>query len=246
MEIRQDGAWSGALQMQIDRERMEAVEHGLAEPLIRFYEWEVPTLSIGFHQSTDSLDEARMNALGIPWVRRPTGGAAVLHSEELTYAVVVRSPQRGLGHWVQEWVSKAICAGLCELGVNATVDERGELLGALPNRVSCFVRTSKWEVTAGGKKIVGSAQRVFEQTVLQHGSILLGDDHLRIAQCLRLSDEPTRSSMQDKLALKATSVSAELGALPELVRVRAVMEHSFRDIFVPQWLAWQAASPAVA
>jgi lipoate-protein ligase A len=206
---------------------------------LRFYEWERPTMSLGFHQALDSLDLARMQAEGVPWVRRPTGGAAVLHSEELTYAVVVRAEIPGLGQQVQEWVSRAICAGLRELGVTSEVDERGELLGALPSRVSCFVRTSKWEVTAHGKKIVGSAQRVVENTVLQHGSILLGDDHLRIARFLRLSDDTARETLQAKLAQKATSVFAETGVAPEIGHVRALMETSFRTLFVPQVRDWQ-------
>lgn len=245
IEIRQDPAYSGEEQMRIDRESMEACQRGEIQSLIRFYQWERPTLSVGYHQSTDSIDLEELESNRVPWVRRPTGGAAVLHSDELTYAVVVYSEQRGLGPWVQEWVSRSICAGLCELGVNAQVDERGELLDTLPNRVSCFVRTSKWEVTAGGKKIVGSAQRVFEHTVLQHGSILLGDDHLRIPQFLRLSDDAARQSLKEKLAKKATSVTAETGQHPDIVHVRAIMEKSFSTHFVAQWALRIMTEPVV-
>ncbi|MBI5059083.1 lipoate--protein ligase family protein [candidate division KSB1 bacterium] len=238
LEIRQDPAESGLRLMEIDRELMEQCSRGAIGPLVRFYEWDCPTLSLGYHQSSDSIDEERRARWQVPCVRRPTGGAAVLHSEELTYAIVVRGDSPGFGGLVQQYVSQAIADGLRALGVDAQVDERGEPMAALPNRTSCFVRTSRWEVTARGRKIVGSAQRKWEGAILQHGSILLGDDHLRIVDLLRVSDERMRAALRERLAAKSTSAEAELGRPINRDDVRLALTESFRVTFrsfcVPQ------------
>lgn len=232
LELRQDPAESGARLMEIDRELMERCARGDIGPLVRFYEWDVPTLSLGYHQSLETIDETRLEQLRVPSVRRPTGGAAVLHSDELTYAIVIRGDAPGFGGLVQQFVSHSIAAGLRALGVDARVDERGEPLAALPNRASCFVRTSRWEVTARGRKIVGSAQRKWEHgAVLQHGSILLGDDHLRIVELLKVSDERMRAALRDRLAAKSTSAAAELGRPVDRARVREAMAAAFADAF---------------
>lgn len=230
--VEQEPAKPGTVLMAEDRELLERAEQGEIGPTLRFYEWEVPTLSIGFHQGEDGLELARLSEARVPWVRRPTGGAAVLHSEELTYAVVLpRGAESGGSAVVQEAVARAISAGLRSIGVAAETDARGEPLSALSNRISCFVRTSRWEVTAGGRKIVGSAQRKLSRAILQHGSILTGDDHLRIVELLRLTDDQARASLRDRLAAKSTSVSAELGRRVTPSELREPMERAFRECF---------------
>jgi lipoate-protein ligase A len=228
----QDVVKSGRVLMEEDLAFLEQAERGEIGPLVRFYEWNVPTVSLGFHQNAEQLDTERLNAAGVPWVRRPTGGAAVLHSEELTYAIVMPNcdgPKDAAR--VQELVSRAIAGGLRMIGVEAEVDERGEPLTALPNRASCFVRTSRWEVTVRGKKIVGSAQRKLSHAILQHGSILTGDDHLRITEFLQMKDENSRQSLRAKLESKATSIRAELGHAVEIPMLRNAMARSFETVF---------------
>jgi lipoate-protein ligase A len=218
--------------MEEDQALLELAERGKFEPLVRFYQWEVPTISLGYHQSAEQLDMSRLSAASMPWVRRPTGGAAVLHSDELTYAIVLPNcdgPKDASR--VQELVSRAIAGGLRALGVAAEVDERGEPLSALPNRTSCFVRTSRWEVTVGGKKIVGSAQRKLSSAILQHGSILTGDDHLRITDFLQLKDDHSRELLRAKLESKATSISHELGYAVHPNDLREAMAASFVTVF---------------
>ncbi len=230
--VQQQPKTSGAVLMLEDQDLLERCERADCGPVLRFYEWNVPTMSLGFHQGEESLDFARLSAAGVPWVRRPTGGAAVLHSEELTYAVILPlGAQPGAAALVQEYVARAIARGLQAVGVAAEVDERGEPMAALPNRVSCFVRTSRWEVTAHGKKLVGSAQRKLTRAILQHGSILTGDDHLRIVDFLRTTDEHSRELLRTKLAAKATSASAELGRAVRPDDLRAAMERSFIEVF---------------
>lgn len=218
--------------MEEDQSLLERAERGELEPIVRFYQWEEPTVSLGFHQSADQLDAVRLKAARVPWVRRPTGGAAVLHSDELTYAIVLpdcNGPRDAAR--VQELVSRAIADGLRALGVAAEVDGRGEPLTALPSRMSCFVRTSRWEVTVSGRKIVGSAQRKLSRAVLQHGSILTGSDHLRITEFLLLKDEHSRALLRTKLESKATCIADELGHAVAISDVREAMAQSFLTVF---------------
>jgi lipoate-protein ligase A len=220
--------------MAEDKALLEKAERDELEATLRFYEWSEPTVSLGFHQPEQVLDGERLRTARVPWVRRPTGGAAVLHSEELTYAIVIPGvADAAAAVRVQELVSRAIALGLREVGVDAEAASRGEPLTALPNRSSCFVRTSRWEVTARGRKIVGSAQRLLTRALLQHGSILTGDDHLRIADFLRTSSESERETLRRRLAEKATSVSGELGHAIPMETLRAALAASFRQVFAP-------------
>jgi lipoyl(octanoyl) transferase len=232
LRVVQDPAKCGQVLMDEDLALLEQAERGELGPLVRFYQWHVPTISLGFHQSAEQLDLFRLQAAHVPWVRRPTGGAAVLHSEELTYAIVLpdcTGPKDAAQ--VQELVSRAIAGGLRALGIAADVDERGEPLSALPNRTSCFVRTSRWEVTVKGRKIVGSAQRKLSRAILQHGSILTGNDHLRITEFLRMTDEASRESLRLKLEKKATCIAAEVGHVVDMAALREAMAQSFLSVF---------------
>jgi lipoyl(octanoyl) transferase len=229
--ITQDGTKPGAILMQEDYELLVRVENGDDRTFLRFYEWEEPTLSLGFHQNENTIDADALRGARVPWVRRPTGGAAVLHSEELTYAVVQPIASAADAHHVQEKISFALAEGLRTIGVPANVDARGDVLSALPNRTSCFVRTSRWEVTANGRKIVGSAQRKLTRAILQHGSILTGDDHLRIADFLVLPDETARVALRDKLRTKSTSIRGELRRPISMQDLRQAMERSFHATF---------------
>lgn len=232
LQIQQDPPKTGFVLMAEDRDFLERANRAECNPVLRFYQWRVPTLSLGYHQSAAVLDERQIAADRMPWVRRPTGGAAVLHSDELTYAIILPLYDKRMATLnVQELVSRAIAAGLRAVGVDADVDERGEPLSALPNRTSCFVRTSRWEVTVRGKKLVGSAQRRLANAVLQHGSILTGDDHLRIADYLALDDEQTRKRLRASLRQKATSIRAELGREVDLPLLRAALADSFLRVF---------------
>ena len=241
--LQQEPKTPGSILMAQDHDLLERAERGECGPVLRFYEWEQPTISLGFHQNDESLDREQLAAAGVPWVRRPTGGAAVLHSEELTYAVILPiGVQAGESTLVQEFVARAIARGLRDVGVAADVDERGEPLSALPNRVSCFVRTSRWEVTARGRKLVGSAQRKLTRAILQHGSILTGDDHLRIVQFLRVKDDASRSLLRARLESKSTSVSQELGRTIEPSDLREAMARNFTEVFA----AFHLPAPANA
>lgn len=149
---------------------------------LRFYLWARPTLSLGRSQTAgDVVDAEFCGAHGIDVVRRPTGGRAVLHHMELTYAITGCFGRDGFSSGVQE-TYRAICEGLC-LGLNALGVPALIWGGASDQRLPtpktplpCFATPVPGEVTAGGRKLVGSAMRADGAGFLQHGSVLLDID----------------------------------------------------------------------
>lgn len=232
LTIIQDPPLPGSVQMDRDLEMLHYAKEGRIGPTVRFYQWKEPTVSLGYHQKPQVLDFERLAESDVPWVRRPTGGAAVLHSEELTYAIVLPGPI-GKDCWndIQRMVGEAITRSLRSMGVPAQLDEKGEPLSALPNRTSCFTRTSRWEVTCHGRKIVGSAQRRLDGSVLQHGSILMGNDHLRIVDFLLMESEDMRETLRQKLQKRATSAGMELGRPVDVGTFREVAALCFLEVF---------------
>ncbi len=149
--VRQDGPLPGQFLMDRDRDELEAAAVKSWGPCLTIYEWEVPTLSLGFHQETAKLDVERLATANVPYVRRPTGGAAVLHSDELTYAIVVPdAPDLRAGSWLQEYVGRAITEALRTIGVELRLMNAAKRFRhfLIEPRVLCGRRAGKWQCTA--------------------------------------------------------------------------------------------------
>jgi lipoate-protein ligase A len=163
---------------------------GAAQPILRLYGWRPPAISLGFHQSPDDLDLEKCKNDGLDVVMRPTGGRAILHAEELTYAVILPESSRFFQPdimSVYRLLSRCLVAGLEKVDV----DVRFERAPAIPGKFArgelstmCYASSVQYEIGFAGKKLVGSAQRRFERSVLQHGSILIGRRHLDITRYL--------------------------------------------------------------
>jgi len=160
--------------MALDQALFSAVQAGAA-PVLRLYRWQPACLSLGRHQRAIGVyDPELARSQGVDIVRRPTGGLAVLHDAELTYAVIAPAPPLGGPRTAYLHINEALVAALRALGAPAAVSGSGESHSPSPNAVHpCFQRPAPGEVVAGGRKLVGSAQRVEQRTILQHGSILL-------------------------------------------------------------------------
>jgi lipoate-protein ligase A len=149
--------------------------------LLRLYRWERPTLSLGRNEpAVGRYDPAAARARGVDVVRRPTGGRAVLHWRELTYAVV--APVRALGgpRAAYRSIHRKLAEALAPLGVPAEIapdPARAAPVHAGP----CFQAPAGGEIVARGRKLVGSAQLRVGDVLLQHGSILLEDDQGMVA-----------------------------------------------------------------
>ena len=189
-----DDALDGRSNMAIDSALLEEVEQ-CEEPrtIVRFYRWSRPTMSLGRNQKKDSsVDVAFCEAEGMDIVHRPTGGRAVLHDDELTYAVA-SNDRRYFGDTIYanyKSVSEALCRGFQALGVDAVLapDTRRDPHPADAPDLPCFMSPARYELTAGGRKIVGSAQRRLRRSFLQHGSMPIRGDREKLARATFMAD----------------------------------------------------------
>jgi len=166
----------GKINMEKDIKLMSEVSEGDSLPTLRLYRWSPPAVSIGFFQDEDKIiNRQACLDLGLDLVRRPTGGRAVIHSDELTYSIVVPETDpftdRGGVIDVYRAISRGVVKAFNLLNISASITsasiERPNL-----DPGSCFDTPSAYEVQVKGRKIVGSAQLRRDGVILQHGSIL--------------------------------------------------------------------------
>jgi len=166
---------SGQIQMAIDRWLLEQHRLGKHPPTLRFYTWELPTISLGYHQRRwpASWGQLTWREMPIPLVRRPSGGRAVLHQGDLTY-MVVTSGLIGKRLDVYQTICEFLIEGWRSLGINLHYGQAGRSYIHNPN---CFgTATGADLITAEGYKLIGSAQLRRGKAILQHGSIRLEPD----------------------------------------------------------------------
>jgi len=200
------GNGAAAFNMALDEALLLSHEAGAALPTLRVYGWCQPTLSLGYAQpARQDVDLAACQAQGIAVVRRPTGGRAVLHDQEVTYSVVMPllladGPSPMTEHYRR--IGMALAAALRSLGVPVRL-ARPQVRAAparVPGSPACFAALSRYELSVAGKKIVGSAQKRAQRALLQHGSIPLWIDRQRLFQCLRVSPERRQMLVQEAYA----------------------------------------------
>lgn len=207
--------------MAVDEAIAVHAGRGEVPPTLRFYQWQPPCVSLGRHQPLADVDLARCAALGYDVVRRPTGGRAILHTDELTYSVAGPQDNPILAGAVLDSylrLSQGLLAGLARLGLRATkappMPSRNLDAGPV-----CFEVPSAYEiiVAAPGRdslppqKLIGSAQSRRQGWVLQHGSLPLVGDITRLVEVIAFADEEERAAQRMALAQRATTVEAALG-----------------------------------
>lgn len=216
-----DGEQDGAANMAADEAILEAVIGGDSPPTLRFYGWSPPCLSLGRNQPLAEADLAACRTAGVDVVRRPSGGQAVLHARELTYAaVLLQSDPRSEGGVLEGYrrLSEGLLAGLRHLGIDAVQACGARPAGGPPSPI-CFDRPTDYEICFGGRKLVGSAQWRRRGGVLQHGSLPLAGDLTRIVDLVVLGDrdparerERLRARERQRLRARVVSLEEALGA----------------------------------
>lgn len=215
--------------MAVDEAILESAGRGEVEPTLRLYSWEPACLSIGYAQPFADIDINQLNLNGWQVVRRPTGGRAILHIDELTYSVSgPYSEPRLTGSVLESYqrLSAALLTALQTLGISAQAltKEKSSTAGINPNPV-CFEVPSDYEITFQGRKLIGSAQARRKEGVLQHGSLPLFGDLRRITQVLHYPDEHARNTAAIRLLDRAITVEGVLGHLvPWDIAAHAVSE----------------------
>lgn len=203
----------GATQMATDEALLRAVAAGTAPPTLRLYAWYPPCLSLGHAQPEGDVDWARVQAQGWQVVRRPTGGRAILHTDELTYAIIApQSDPRLAGGIVESYrqLSAGLLLALQALGLDVHADKKTEAASAPVNPV-CFEVPSNYEITFAGRKLVGSAQKRAQGVVLQHGSLPLHGDVGRIVDALVFPSEAEREAARTRVRARAITLSEAAG-----------------------------------
>lgn len=224
----QSGACSPAMNMAIDEAILIAHSEGRVPPTVRFYAWEPATLSIGYFQRAEvEVDLAVLEERGIGFVRRPTGGRAVLHDQELTYSMIVSEDYPGLPQNVTDAyrvLSEGLVIGFRLLGLNAEMVNLGsdedKAKYAAASSAACFDSPSWYELVVEGRKAAGSAQMRQKGVVLQHGSILLDMDVDLLFDLLRFKSDRMRERLKNSFADKAVAINElrDHAALPKVTR----------------------------
>ena len=187
------GSNDGKFNMNLDVELTSYVKS--TEGILRFYRWNPYCISLGANQSTESINLDKTSADNINVVKRPTGCRAILHSEELTYSVIYATNVSDSAKIIYQEVNLALSEGLKIYDHRLSQVELESLQPNFPDfyrenkSAICFAVSAKSELKFAGRKLVGSAQRKFGNILLQHGSILCGDYHLKIVDYLKFNDE---------------------------------------------------------
>lgn len=209
---------SGTRNMAVDDAILELGRKGLAPPTLRLYDWVPGTLTLGLGQPLADVDSTRLTAQGWGMVRRPTGGRAILHIDELTYSVIGPNDEPRLAGGVLESyrrLSGALMRSLKVLGLRVEQQPQHQLPGnAAEVGPVCFEVPSDYEITLGGKKLIGSAQARRKGGVLQHGSLPLYGDIARITDALVYASEAERTESAVRVRQRAATAEDGLGRTP--------------------------------
>jgi lipoate-protein ligase A len=206
------GAWN----MAVDEAILEAATHREVLPTLRLYAWNPPCLSLGYAQPISDVDESRLEEFGWDLVRRPTGGRAILHTDELTYSVCGPEDEPVLsGDILSSYkrLSSAILAAIEQIGISVQALPQEKNANSKSPEPVCFEVPSNYEITADGKKLVGSAQARRQGGVLQHGTLPLYGDLTRIVQVLSFPSQTSREQAAERLLSRAATLHTALGEI---------------------------------
>lgn len=181
------------------------------EVYVRTYSWSPPAISLGRLQRADAqLDLCRLKADGIDWIRRPTGGRAVLHASDITYSCIFPKSITVLGSSVDETyrlITACLALAFKKGAIDIDIQDSADPLvkAGREAKLPCFLAPNKNEIMKFGRKIVGSAQYRNFGAVLQHGSIPFTDESFRLPYYLNISSH-AKEEQAHLLAAKSMSL----------------------------------------
>jgi len=202
------GAWNMAVDRAIQLEHAKS----RSPATLRIYAWSTPTLSLGRFQRAENIDLHACASSGIDVVRRPTGGRAVFHCDEVTYAVIA-GVQDGIPSGIKEsygYLATALSAAFVNMGIPIDPVDRTDLTRPKSNSFACYLQLQSADLSVDSRKLCGSAQAWYAKTVLQHGSFVRTRDCVREGIALGLGNEEIA-----RLAAETLSLDQLLGAAPD-------------------------------
>jgi lipoate-protein ligase A len=233
--------------MAVDEALLESVRTGGA-PTLRLYGFDPPALSLGRNQgAAGAHDAAYLERQGIDLIRRPTGGLAVLHEHERTYAIVARLDRPPFDRGVLETyraVARALVLALGTLGVAARecAVPKPAAPGDTSTSAACFASATRHEIAARGRKIVGSAQLRRRSAFLQHGSILLRIDPQRLERAIGAPVPRKFTALEGELGHPVDEAALDAAIVDAVARVvRAEPRSGALDAVERRNAEWLAA-----
>ncbi|MGN1400697.1 MAG: biotin/lipoate A/B protein ligase family protein [Bacillus sp. (in: firmicutes)] len=231
------GANSPGFNMAMDEKLLQWHSEGSIPPIVRFYGWEPATLSIGYFQrARQEIDLKKVKEAGVGFVRRATGGRAVLHEHELTYSVIVSESYEGMPYSVTEAyrvISEGILRGFRHLGLQAqfAVPDSDEAIDRIkkPKSAICFDTPSWYELVVEGKKIAGSAQVRQSGVILQHGAILLKLDREKLFSFFTFDEGTNKDKLLKTFHEKAVSLYDLTGKETNMEDVKDAFKRGFAE-----------------
>jgi lipoate-protein ligase A len=228
-----------ATNMAIDEAMLILHSQGKIPPTVRFYGWNPATLSIGYFQKAEK--EIHLEAVqkyGLGFVRRPTGGRAVLHDQELTYSVIVSESHPIVPQSVTEAyrvISMGLLHGFQNLGLEAyfstpTTEKEREALKK-PRSAVCFDAPSWYELVVEDRKVAGSAQTRQKGVILQHGSILMDIDQDMLFDVFRFPSDRIKERLKSNFATKAVAINQLRSSPASLEEVKVAFRKGFEQGF---------------
>lgn len=174
------------------------------QPVLRFYQWSPPALSIGYFQKVSRINVENCKKRGYHLVRRPTGGRAVLHDNELTYSLVqsTEAMPKSISESYKE-ISRGLVSGLKKLGLPAELcptKSKGDT-------AACFDSPARYEIEIAGKKVIGSAQTRKQGVLLQQGSIPITIDVDEVLNLFKPNKKGLRKKASQALKNKAAGLA---------------------------------------
>lgn len=210
--------------MARDRRLLDELVAGDRPATLRFYGWSPACISLGLGQAPEILDLDAVSDAGLDVVRRPTGGQALLHDDEITYSVVASQQDPVVGGTLMQTyhaITEAFLHGLQELGIDGegSACEPRPATGVTP---VCFASASAEEILVGGRKLLASAQWRSRGAFLQHGSLLLSDRQQELPGLMRDPNARRLHSM-------SISIEQLLRPVPSRETLIDVLQRGFQE-----------------
>jgi len=229
------GSSDAATNMAVDEAILLEHRAGRVPPTLRFYTWDPPALSLGYAQSLEKeVDVTALKAKGFGLVRRLTGGRAVLHDKEITYSIVVKEDHPLMAGGVLPSylrVARALARGLELLGIKVEIASGREKVLSQHTSAACFDAPSWYEITVGGRKLIGSAQTRKGGVVLQHGSLVLRQNVEGLFEVLKFPSPEERYKLQEKFARRACGLEEVLGRPVSKEEIKEAIVRSFEELY---------------
>jgi len=215
------------MNMALDLVLQDSLLKGHGGPTLHIYQWSPQAVSLGRMQKAEaSLDLEACRRDGIDVVRRPTGGRAVMHGRDFTFSIVARAdgliPRGVLASYavLSRITSRALAALGLEASTKGTVADRS-------TRSACFSSATRADLTVGGRKILGGAQRWEGPVLVQQNSILCASDHERTLRYIRPGRSQSSDAALRELRLGTVALDEALDSLPTHKELTQALSEAF-------------------